>query len=79
MHLSRLLPTALNTLDGPHPAHGTFDDTGSLRPEPGATRPSYWQRWRTRRQLKELDDRQLADIGLTRAMVHRETHLAFWR
>ncbi|WP_232823809.1 MULTISPECIES: DUF1127 domain-containing protein [Salinicola] len=38
-----------------------------------------WQRWRTRQQLAQLDERQLKDIGLTRAQVDREIHQAFWR
>lgn len=40
---------------------------------------SGWQRWHTRRQLAQLDDRQLADIGLTREMARRESHRPFWR
>ncbi|NRB55116.1 MAG: DUF1127 domain-containing protein [Salinicola sp.] len=50
---------------------------------PSVERRSYrlgpWQRWRTRQQLAQLDARQLADIGLTRAQVDREVRQAFWR
>lgn len=38
-----------------------------------------WQeRGRQRRRLSELDDRMLADIGLTRADVSREVAKPFW-
>lgn len=41
------------------------------------------RRWiataRQRRDLARLDDRQLADIGLTRADERNEAHKAFWR
>jgi uncharacterized protein YjiS (DUF1127 family) len=38
-----------------------------------------WQeRTRQRRQLSELDDRMLKDIGLTRADVAREVEKPFW-
>jgi uncharacterized protein YjiS (DUF1127 family) len=30
-------------------------------------------------RLRELDDRMLKDIGLTRFEVHRETPRSFWR
>ncbi|WP_258922558.1 DUF1127 domain-containing protein [Serratia marcescens] len=45
-----------------------------------------WSRWRwyllrlrTRRELLLLNDRQLADIGLTRADAWREGYKPFWR
>ena len=34
--------------------------------------------WRTRQKLKDLDDRALADIGLTRADVKTEVNRPFW-
>ncbi|KAF1056177.1 MAG: hypothetical protein GAK44_00297 [Pseudomonas delhiensis] len=39
----------------------------------------FWQRIRTRRQLLELDDAQLSDIGLSRADAVREGSRPFWR
>ena len=36
-------------------------------------------RGRQRRDLAELDDRLLADIGVTRAQVAREAAKPFWR
>ncbi|BBK37404.1 hypothetical protein STAQ_24820 [Allostella sp. ATCC 35155] len=35
-------------------------------------------RARERRMLGQLDDRMLADVGLTRAQVWRETGKGFW-
>ena len=35
-------------------------------------------RRRERRALEALDDRQLADVGLTRAQVQREARNPFW-
>lgn len=44
-----------------------------------ATRVLGWQdRARSRRQLADLDDRLLRDIGLSRADVSRETTKPFW-
>ena len=38
-----------------------------------------WQgRARQRRELQQLDDRMLKDIGLTRADVEREVNKPFW-
>lgn len=38
-----------------------------------------WQdRARERRMLGQFDDRMLADVGLTRAQVWRETEKSFW-
>jgi len=38
-----------------------------------------WQkRYEMRRRLAELDNRMLADVGLTRADIHRETEKPFW-
>lgn len=39
----------------------------------------YLQRYRTRTSLLQLDDVQLADIGLTRAQAIREGRKPFWR
>ncbi|MFJ4234618.1 DUF1127 domain-containing protein [Serratia nevei] len=45
-----------------------------------------WSRWRlyllrhrTRKELLLLNDRQLADIGLTQVEVRREGYKPFWR
>jgi uncharacterized protein YjiS (DUF1127 family) len=32
-----------------------------------------------RRDLRELDDRQLYDVGITRAQVERESRKPFWK
>jgi len=37
------------------------------------------ERARQRRQLRELDDRLLRDIGVTRAAVDREVRKPFWQ
>ncbi|TQV82340.1 DUF1127 domain-containing protein [Denitrobaculum tricleocarpae] len=37
------------------------------------------QRAVQRRQLRELDDSQLEDIGVSRAEAHREAVKPFWR
>lgn len=39
----------------------------------------YLQRYRTRRSLLQLDDAQLADIGLSRAQAMKEGRKPFWR
>lgn len=39
----------------------------------------YIQRSKTRRQLLELDEAALKDIGLTRQQAVRETKLYFWQ
>ena len=35
-------------------------------------------RFRSRRELEELSDASLRDIGITRCDVHRELHKPFW-
>lgn len=40
---------------------------------------AWTERTRERRQLGELDDRLLKDIGLTRSDVERECAKPFWR
>ena len=37
------------------------------------------ERQRQRHQLRDLDDRDLLDIGLTRSEVEREYRKPFWR
>ena len=45
-----------------------------------AAAPDKWfERIQQRRELAELDDRMLADIGLDRNIVEREIHKPFWR
>ncbi len=34
--------------------------------------------WRSRRALGQLDDRQLADIGITRTEAAKEANLGVW-
>lgn len=36
-------------------------------------------RHRTRKQLRQLDDTQLTDIGMSRAEAHYQGTLPFWR
>jgi uncharacterized protein YjiS (DUF1127 family) len=36
-------------------------------------------RRRQRRDLRELDDRQLYDVGITRAQAERESRKPFWK
>ena len=38
-----------------------------------------WDRSRQRRHLRDLDDRMLRDVGLSRADVARETAKPVWR
>lgn len=46
----------------------------------GLDRLHTWHaRMRTRRELAQLDDHMLDDIGLTRDMVEREYNKPFWR
>ena len=41
---------------------------------------TYWmERSKQRKELAELDDRMLNDIGYTRAEVQKETSKPFWR
>ena len=45
-----------------------------------AAMPGQWrQRAAELRHLRSLEDHTLADMGLTRAEVERETHSPFWR
>ena len=37
-----------------------------------------YDRWRQRRQLLELDDRLLADIGVSRQQAREEAHKSSW-
>jgi uncharacterized protein YjiS (DUF1127 family) len=37
------------------------------------------ERWRQRQDLRELDDRLLRDIGITREQARREANKSFWR
>lgn len=39
----------------------------------------FWHRSRTRRVLLSMDDQQLRDIGLSRAMAQHEGCKPFWR
>ncbi|WP_457788317.1 DUF1127 domain-containing protein [Pseudomonas sp. PL-6] len=52
--------------------------TGALR-HFGRDWPAFWRRLHTRRALLRLNERQLADIGLSRAEAEREARLPFWR
>jgi len=61
-------------LAGRHAEHGTVR-WGRL----SALLAVWAMRRRTRRTLSELDDRQLADVGLTRRQALLETAKPFWR
>jgi uncharacterized protein YjiS (DUF1127 family) len=37
------------------------------------------ERWRQRQDLRELDDRLLCDIGITREQAKHEASKPFWR
>lgn len=39
----------------------------------------YQERWRQRQQLLELDDRLLADIGISRGRAISEARKPFWK
>lgn len=42
--------------------------------------PIVWmERWEHRQKLRQLDDRLLRDIGLSRADIYREARKPFWR
>jgi uncharacterized protein YjiS (DUF1127 family) len=45
----------------------------------GATLTLWRKKSRERRELGELDDQQLADIGITRVDAQREAQKWFWR
>jgi uncharacterized protein YjiS (DUF1127 family) len=69
-------PLDLSRFSGPAPAH-----------PPHRIRPGRWalaiiamhERWRQRQRLSELDDRMLADIGLTRDEARAEVTKPFWK
>lgn len=42
--------------------------------------PVVWmERWEHRQRLRELDERTLHDVGLSRADIYREARKPFWR
>ncbi|WP_245560706.1 DUF1127 domain-containing protein [Fodinicurvata sediminis] len=42
--------------------------------------PVVWmERWEHRQKLRQMDDRILRDIGLSRADIYREARKPFWR
>lgn len=42
--------------------------------------PVVWmERWEHRQRLRELDERILRDVGLSRADIYREARKPFWR
>jgi len=48
-------------------------------PRMGVARIATWyERWRQRRALEELDERLLRDIGLSRRQATRESDKPFW-
>ena len=58
--------------------HGTAITTAVL-PQWLATLRRMRERWRQRQDLRELDDRLLCDIGITREQAKHEASKPFWR
>ena len=58
--------------------HGTAITTAVL-PQWLATLLRMRERWRQRQDLRELDDHQLRDIGITRKQAKHEASKPFWR
>ena len=50
----------------------------SLLVRPGQIARMWWTRHEARRQLLEMDDHMLRDIGLTRGQAVREWQKGFW-
>ena len=74
---SRLPRTSVST-----PASDTLLRTATVRRWSGVAfdKMAQWQdRATQRRQLTELDDRQLADIGVTRIDAGHESAKPFWK
>lgn len=66
------------------PARAAWRPTGLARMLRLALRlPRLWARWnqrhRQRQALSELDDRMLADVGITRRQAERECEKPPWR
>ncbi|MAC76608.1 MAG: hypothetical protein CML66_00900 [Rhodobacteraceae bacterium] len=58
-----------------HTSHTTaFARPAGRRPRIGA----FFALWRQRRQLAQLDDRALNDIGISRSEAEREAARLFW-
>lgn len=60
------------------PTNGFWQDVGSILKRIGNTIIRWDQLSEQRRQLAEMDDRLLSDIGLSRADVSRMTNRRFW-
>lgn len=60
------------------PENGFFQHLGSILKRIGNTIMRWDQLSKQRRQLREMDDRMLSDIGLSRADVTRIADKQFW-
>ena len=74
----------LATQPSTHGALGFFEPSRHARrfrmwPDVLATVLLWRERRRTRRHLDDLDDRALADVGLTRAQQRSECAKSFWQ
>jgi uncharacterized protein YjiS (DUF1127 family) len=56
-----------------------LDRWSRRRADPTETLRLWIRRSRSRRSLAELNDHDLADIGLSRAQAHFESERPFWR
>ena len=45
----------------------------------GARLARAWRNFMTRRQLAQIDDRMLQDLGISRAQAHFEANRPIWR
>lgn len=73
--------TAINS-SSPHacncPSTLTHSLPGPLLSSPHQIVRRWWQRARQRHALRDLDDRLLADIGVSRAAANQEAARIFW-
>jgi uncharacterized protein YjiS (DUF1127 family) len=76
-------PMSLNAHPVPQVAFGVLASLARIRrfgtQSVLATFLVWRERRRTRRHLSTLDDRALADVGLTRAQQHSECAKPFWQ
>ncbi|MEO3386563.1 DUF1127 domain-containing protein [Mesorhizobium sp. CAU 1741] len=61
------------------PLMATESVAGTMSCDLGRLLVRWCQRHRQRRDLGQLDDHMLADIGVTRAMADAERRKPFWR
>lgn len=74
------MATAIHSSDVRHQSGGSSEPfLPHLLHRMGETLHVWHERMATRRELAELDDHMLHDIGLTRTDVVREIDKPFWR